>query len=203
LEVTLGQETHDQLEQLQELLRHQNPSGDLASIIERAVSQLFEHEMKRRFAQTKEPKQRVTLDPDRSGASDKAPKQRIAAEPARSGTGDGSEREAEVASAAELAKMSSRYVPREVVREVYARDAGQCTFTSPDGRRCTARGFLEVHHHGTTFARGGAATADNLRLACRAHNLFLAEREYGRGWMQRKLQAAVAQRTCSGKVAST
>jgi hypothetical protein len=238
LEVTLGQETHDQLERLQELLRHQNPSGDLASIIERAVSQLFEREMKRRFAQTKEPKQRVAREPDRSGACDKALKQRVAgepgrsgtgdnaqrlciaaepgrsgtgdnaqrlcvaAEPARSGTGDDSEREAEVASAGELAKMSSRYVPREVVREVYARDAGQCTFTSPDGRRCTARGFLEVHHHGTTFARGGAATAENLRLACRAHNIFfLAEREYGRGWMQRKLQAAVAQRTRSGKVA--
>src|SRR5262245_49764850 len=41
LELTLGQEAHDQLEQLQELLRHQNPSGDLASIVERALSELL------------------------------------------------------------------------------------------------------------------------------------------------------------------
>ena len=83
----------------------------------------------------------------------------------------------------------SRYIPRKVLREVYARDGGQCTFVSRDGRRCTARGFLELHHHETTFARGGEATVDNLRLTCRAHNALLAERDYGRGVMQDKVLA--------------
>jgi hypothetical protein len=77
---------------------------------------------------------------------------------------------------------------------VHARDAGQCSFVSPDGRRCTAREFLEVHHHETTFARGGLATADNLRLTCRAHNLFLADQDYGRTFMQQKVREAIAQR---------
>jgi hypothetical protein len=95
LELTLGQDTHDKLEQLRELLRHQNPSGDLTSIVERALSEL-----------------------------------------------------------------------------------------------------LEVHHHEATFARGGAATADNLRLACRAHNLFLAEQDYGGAFMQRKVRDAIARRAC-------
>ena len=79
----------------------------------------------------------------------------------------------------------SRYIPRAVVRAVFARDAGQCTFVGPDGHRCAERGFLEMHHHEVTFARAGAHTADNLRLARRAHNLFFAEKDYGRKFMQR------------------
>jgi len=67
-------------------------------------------------------------------------------------------------------------VPRSVLREVYARDGGQCTFVSADGRRCAARGLLEIHHHDTPYALGGAATVDNLRLMCRVHNGLQAER---------------------------
>jgi hypothetical protein len=83
----------------------------------------------------------------------------------------------------------SRYVPRDVLREVYARDAGRCSYVSADGRRCSARGFLEVHHH-VAFARGGRETVDNLRLACRAHNFWLAERELGKVFIQGKLKQA-------------
>jgi len=88
----------------------------------------------------------------------------------------------------------SRYVPRKVVREVYARDAGQCSYVSPEGRRCTARGFLELHHH-EPHARGGEATTENLRLVCRAHNALYAERDYGRSYMQNKLERTVASRS--------
>lgn len=142
LELTLGQEAHDKLEQLRELLRHQNPGGDLVSIIERAISELLEREMKRRFAQTDAPARRPAVRKKRN--------------------------------------TKSRYIPRNVVREVYARDEGQCTFVSSDGHRCSARSFLELHHHETTHARGGEPTPDNLRLACRAHNALFAERDYGR-----------------------
>jgi hypothetical protein len=83
----------------------------------------------------------------------------------------------------------SRYVPRKVLREVFARDGGQCAFVSSEGRRCSAREFLEVHHH-EPFARGGRATVDNLRLSCRAHNLFLAELDFGRGYMREKITEA-------------
>jgi hypothetical protein len=64
LERTLGQEAHDQLTQLQASFRHQNPSGDLASIVERAISELLERTMKRRFAQARRP--RAVRDEDRS-----------------------------------------------------------------------------------------------------------------------------------------
>jgi hypothetical protein len=86
-----------------------------------------------------------------------------------------------------LRKANRRYVPRAVVREVHQRDAGQCTFVSVDGKRCSERGFLELHHHDRPYARGGEATVENLRLACRAHNALFAERDYGRQFMRSKL----------------
>ena len=84
-------------------------------------------------------------------------------------------------------RVNSRYIPRAVVREVHARDGGQCTFVSADGKRCSERGFLEFHHHDVPYAKGGDATADNLRLTCRSHNALLAERDFGREFMRSKL----------------
>jgi 5-methylcytosine-specific restriction endonuclease McrA len=84
-------------------------------------------------------------------------------------------------------KLNSRYIPRAVVREVYERDAGQCTFVSSDGRRCSERGFLEFHHHDVPYAKGGEATVANVRLACRVHNALFAERDFGRTFMRSKL----------------
>ena len=40
----------------------------------------------------------------------------------------------------------SRHIPSEVKRVVSKRDADQCAFVSPAGRRCTQRAFLEFHH---------------------------------------------------------
>jgi hypothetical protein len=161
LELTVDQEVHDQLDQLRELLRHGYPDGDLASIIERAVRELHERTLQKRFAMKKV----------------KAPEKVVAPRPAP-------DRE----------RGRSRYVARAVVREVYERDQGQCSFVSSTGRRCTERGSLELHHHETTFAHGGAATADNLRLMCRAHNALQAERDYGRSFMHAKLESAISQR---------
>jgi len=91
-------------------------------------------------------------------------------------------------------RLLSRYVPRAVLREVYARDGGQCAFVSADWQRCAARGLLEVHHHDTPYALGGAATVDNLRLMCRTHNALHAERDFGRDFMLRKLRQVRAER---------
>ena len=208
LELTLGQDAHDKLEQLRELLRHQNPSGDLTSIVERALSELLEREMKRRFAQTSTPKQRVAREQVRSKPR-RSRRKRAALVPgyipaqalgSRPDAGGKSKRQG-------MARASRATSLGRCLREVHARDAGQCTFVSPDGRRCTARGFLEVHHHDTTFARGGAATADNLRLTCRAHNLFFAEQDYGRelyaaqgARSSRSADSAPARRTGAGLV---
>jgi 5-methylcytosine-specific restriction endonuclease McrA len=73
----------------------------------------------------------------------------------------------------------SRYVPAAVKRAVRKRDGGQCRFLSEQGRRCTERRGLELHHH-NPFGRGGDHRRENLSLMCRQHNAYLAEREYGK-----------------------
>jgi hypothetical protein len=158
---TLEQSEHDALSQLQELLRHQNPNGDIARIIGRALKELCAREMKRRFAQGVSARRKPAADAQSPVVE------------AVDGVADG----------ATSKSSMSRYIPRQVLREVYERDGGQCSFVSDDGRRCSAREFIEVHHHSVTFARGGAASVENLRLVCRAHNLFFAERDYGAGFM--------------------
>jgi hypothetical protein len=166
VELTAGQALHDKLEQLQELLRHRVPDGDLAAIVELAVDALIDKTMKQRCAQTQAPKKPRSSD--------------HAANPRK------------------VSSRNSRYVPRAVVREVYARDEGRCTFVSSAGKRCSERGFLELHHHDVPFGRGGEATPDNLRLACRAHNALFAERDYGVRFMQfKQLHARASKATKS------
>jgi hypothetical protein len=191
LELTLGQEAHDQLVQLQALFRHQNPSGDLTSIVERAISELLERTMKRRFAQARRP--RAVRDEDGSLPSDAAGEGRADEERMQMTRDEHSQAEVDADAEHPARLPKSRYVPRKVLREVFARDAGQCTFVSPEGQRCSAREFLEVHHH-EPFARGGEATVDNLRLSCRAHNQYLAELDFGRGYMGEKIREATAAR---------
>jgi len=78
-----------------------------------------------------------------------------------------------------------RCVPASVQREVWERDGGQCTFVSVDGHRCEARRWLEIDHI-QPVARGGEATAGNLRLRCKAHNQYEAERTFGEAFMRGK-----------------
>jgi hypothetical protein len=73
----------------------------------------------------------------------------------------------------------SRHIPAEVKRVVWLRDGGRCAFVGRNGRRCVEQGFLEFHHV-VPYAAGGASTADNIQLRCRAHNGYEAERYFGR-----------------------
>jgi hypothetical protein len=85
-----------------------------------------------------------------------------------------------------------RRIPNRVKRAVWKRDGGQCSFVSDAGHRCDERRFLEFDHiH--PVARGGLATVENLRLRCRAHNQFEAERAFGRAYMEeRRAQSRTA-----------
>jgi len=78
----------------------------------------------------------------------------------------------------------SRYMPAAVRRIVRRRDGGQCTFVDKQGRRCTERRGLEFHHD-DPFGRGGDRSPSNIRLLCRLHNAYLAERDYGKDVMDR------------------
>lgn len=96
------------------------------------------------------------------------------------------------------ASSDSRQVPAAVRRQVWQRDSGQCTFVSASGRRCDSRRDLELDHV-QPFARGGRTSVENLRLRCRAHDQYEADRVYGAGFMAQKRETGRArQRAASG-----
>jgi hypothetical protein len=78
---------------------------------------------------------------------------------------------------------SSRYIPTPVRRAVYARDNGQCTYVDVTGRRCSETKNLEFHHI-KPFGRGGDHDPSNIRMACRTHNILIAEHDYGKDVME-------------------
>ena len=82
-----------------------------------------------------------------------------------------------------------RYVAASIRRAVWKRDQGRCTFMSASGKRCEERRFLEFDHI-EPLARGGGASISGMRLRCRAHNQYEAERVYGRAFMRHKREAA-------------
>ena len=82
-----------------------------------------------------------------------------------------------------------RGIPAPVRRFVWDRDQGQCTFEAADGRRCPERHGLQFHHD-DPYGRGGDRSANNIRLLCRVHNLYMAEMDYGKDKMKRYWRSA-------------
>jgi len=91
-------------------------------------------------------------------------------------------------------KADSRHIPAEVRRAVWQRDGGQCAFVSDTGHRCEERKDMQFDHI-DPYAKGGEATVGGIRLLCRAHNQYEAERTFGAEFMRRKRQAAAEART--------
>jgi hypothetical protein len=78
----------------------------------------------------------------------------------------------------------SRYIPSAVKRAVWKRDVNRCAFVDQNGRRCTEMQKLEFHHH-HPFGRGGDHSPEQISLMCRRHNLYYAERDFGRRVMEK------------------
>jgi hypothetical protein len=78
-------------------------------------------------------------------------------------------------------------------RFVWERDGGRCAFVSADGHRCEATSRLEFDHI-QPLALGGETKPENLRLLCRAHNQFEAERVLGKDHVARKREFAQRER---------
>jgi 5-methylcytosine-specific restriction endonuclease McrA len=76
-------------------------------------------------------------------------------------------------------------VTSEVRRQVFEHDGLQCTYVSPEGRRCEARAFLELDHVVPQACRG-TDDAENLRVFCGPHNRFAAEQVFGREHIDRR-----------------
>ena len=85
--------------------------------------------------------------------------------------------------------QSARYIAAHVKRAVRERDGDQCSFVSERGQRCQERTRLEFDHV-DPVARGGRASISGIRLRCRSHNQYEAERIFGVEFMRLKRAAA-------------
>ena len=94
-------------------------------------------------------------------------------------------------------KPASRHIPAAVRRAVHERDGGRCRFVDEQGRRCTARHGLEFHHR-HPFAMGGEHSPQGIALACKAHNLYLAEVDFGRAAMARHRRSSAKGASSTG-----
>jgi 5-methylcytosine-specific restriction endonuclease McrA len=146
VQFTAGAELHEKLERLRSLMRSQVPDGDLAAIIEQAVTEKLERLEARRFGLTKKPRTSLA-DTDTS--------------------------------------RRSRYIPAAVKRTVSERDGRQCHYRNEQGRRCSERNAVQLHHV-YPYGFGGDHRPLHLRFLCEAHNRLMAERDYGRAAMERK-----------------
>lgn len=95
----------------------------------------------------------------------------------------------------------ARQIPAHVKREVWERDGGRCTFVGTDGHRCTCRERIEFDHR-VPISKGGASTVENVRLLCRAHNQYEAERLLGEKFMRGKRAWATGMARGRSKCAS-
>jgi hypothetical protein len=84
---------------------------------------------------------------------------------------------------------TSSYICRSTRRAVVERDGLACSWVDEHGVRCGSRAWLEYDHRHPR-AKGGGAEPDNVRLLCRQHNRYAAEREYGR----RHVEHTIAER---------
>jgi hypothetical protein len=78
----------------------------------------------------------------------------------------------------------SNRVPAHVKRTVWTRDGGRCQWPLDSGGVCGSTLRVEVDHV-EPRARGGPATAENLRLLCAFHNQLAARIAFGDAWMDR------------------
>jgi hypothetical protein len=143
---TASRVLREKLEQACDLMRHANPKGDIAVVLEHGVDLLIAELEKKKQGRTDRPRKKPRPAQD-------------------------------------------THMTRATRREVVGRDGWRCSFVAEEGRRCNARGFLEFDHK-IPRGCGGSSEAKNLRLLCRAHNRWAAERAYGKAYVACAISAS-------------
>jgi hypothetical protein len=156
VQFTASAETEQLLREARELLRHRIPDGDLESVLQLALRVLVKKVRKQKFAAREFAEHRTDSIHRSEGCL---------------GKGHPSE-------VFPAGQRNSRHLAASVRRHVWTRDGGRCTFTNPDGKRCTETSRLEFHHR-KPYAKGGRGTTDNITIRCRAHNQYESELIFG------------------------
>ena len=175
LQCPISKETHDLLRYAQALLSHAVPDAEVDQVLQRALKALIPQLEKRKVAALTGRGATGSPEAVRSKAGRRRPRIKPHSIPL--------DREG----------PNKPHIPASVRRAVWHRDKGRCTFVGAGGHRCNATSFLEFDHI-EPVARGGVATVQGMRLRCRAHNQYEAERVFGTGFMSRKRDEARARR---------
>ena len=152
-------------ERLAEVLGVENPLKNMAEVFEKAIDISLEK---------KDPKKKLERRLERE-------RKRSASEP-RPGEirQEGSPNKPE-------GKGKSRYIPPEVRERVLAKAGHQCQYRAKDGTRCSSKTGLQIEHS-RPFAIYRSHEERFLKVLCRRHNLFQAERVYGAGFIRAKIE---------------
>src|SRR6478752_5237272 len=159
---TADGEFRELLERVRGLTGHRLPSGDLMTLLKRGL-EAYERELtKERFALGRKPRRSRGVAPVPS-----APSAPSAPSEAELSAADLAKPELSTPDPSSLDTQSApnpkRHCPAAVARAVFQRDGQQCSYVSPNGRRCSARRCLELDHvH--PWGVGGESTIENLRL---------------------------------------
>jgi hypothetical protein len=167
----------DKFERLAEVLGVENPLKNMAEVFERAVEiSLDKKDPKKKLERRLERKRKHSKNTEKSC-------------PGKISEENATEREEEVA--------QSRYITSESRERVFARADYQCEFRSANGTRCSARTDLEIDHE-RPFAIYRSHDERRLRVLCRRHNLYTAERFYGADFIRTKMGEKRRQKASGG-----
>jgi hypothetical protein len=151
LHLTVSVRLLEKIAAAREGLSHARPSATTEQVLEAALDLLLEKQARTR-AQVKKPRRIASPTPAADASGTAAPVHR------RTGP-----REA---------------IPAAVRRAVWYRDGGRCSWPLDAGGCCGSTHRLELDHV-VPWARGGDATAANLRLVCHKHNTLAARQAFG------------------------
>ncbi len=166
LHVTVSRRVVDKLTAARDALSHALPDASTADVLERALDAFLLADARKRKAAADRPR----------------PRGPAASVPASDPVGEGGR------ASATPDTRTSRHVPAEVKRAVWARDEARCQFTLANGGICGSTRWLEIDHV-VPVARGGPSTVENTRLLCGLHNQLAARRTFGAGWMRHRVEA--------------
>ncbi len=182
VELTVSAEAKAKLERIKDLMRHRNPAGELEIIIDASLDLLLAKLERERLGKVSRPRRGKRAEPTMDIAEhaathvpDRADAEATTNEAPFPAHGTRAKERGDDA----LKMTRRRHIPREVRREVFARDGEQCSYVDAEGNRCPSRAFLELDHVHSK-ALGGTDDAANLRVRCRAHNQHHAEQVFGR-----------------------
>ncbi len=164
VQFTANQEFVELLDEVRDLLGHENPQLALPDIQVCALRALVKELRTRKRAAVERPS------PTPASKSDAEAVEGRSTAPAR---------ESSLPGPAPARESSSRYIPAPIRRAVFDRDGARCAYRDDRGEQCRETFGLEIHHR-RAYALGGLPTTDNLEIRCRAHNTLAAEEDFGR-----------------------